>query len=534
MSGVLHPVVLVHDLVHLDPLDRLHTLIGADNFDPRLREEPITFDIHDPIYGYRCGIQGCLQHSTQATWWCTRHAQERLEALRPGIGEAHWKATAVPYVKRSAVATHCRMPACRFCPDRDAVAGGLCRRHEVLYHQARRRAGPRFVEAAWVARQVALPGAGNCQVRNCQRRAEAEPRLCLHHHKRWREAGSPRDLKMERWLFRAGGDPNAGVVFLARLPALLAAEIRYALWAHAKSIAPARWHPMWLRTLVKACAEAGVTSLLELDPEDRGWTPQPTRVNRIAREMRMHVDAVHRTRADTREFGYLDPNYWGYRFAQRRSAFDLTPISQRWLRELTWDYLASVLDGPQRPRSPGPFEQVRRSLICLSAYLTECDPYKGTRPQALTQASARDFVADFSRRVANRQHVRGVFNLDGSPSVATPTTYALAMNAVRRVMRSAMDTGAAATVQLSREFIIGIPYGGALSHRNPRPFSDPVLRELSDPMNIRLLDERDPHDGGFADIWSIQVCCGRRISEVVNLRFDCVSEHLGRPGCGWI
>jgi integrase len=251
-------------------------------------------------------------------------------------------------------------------------------------------------------------------------------------------------------------------------------------------------------------------------------------VNRIVREMRMDVDAVHRTRADTRELGYLDPNYWGYRFSGRRAAFDLTPISQRWLRDLTWDYLANVLDGPRRPRSAGPFEQVRRSLICLSAHLAECDPYKGTRPAALTEATAREFVADFSRRVANHQHVRGVFSRDGSPAVATPTTYALAMNAVRRVMRCAMDTGTAANAQLSREFIIGIPYGGALSHRNPRPFSDPVLRELSDPTNIRLLDERDPHDGGFADIWSIQVHCGRRVSEVVNLRFDCVSEHLGR------
>ena len=55
-----------------------------------------------------------------------------------------------------------------------------------------------------------------------------------------------------------------------------------------------------------------------------------------------------------------------------------------------------------------------------------------------------------------------------------------------------------------------------------------LVRELSDTANIKLLDKRDPHDGGFADIWSIQVRCGRRIGEVVKLRFDCVSEHLGR------
>jgi hypothetical protein len=155
VSRVAHPVVSVDDLLHLDLLGRLRTLIAGDNFDPRLREEPITFDIHDPIYGYHCGIQGCVQHSSQATWWCNKHAEERLAALRIGIGEAQWKTTAVPYFKRQpAVATDRRLPACRFCQDRDAAEDGLCRRHAVLYRQARRMAGPRFVEAEWVARQV--------------------------------------------------------------------------------------------------------------------------------------------------------------------------------------------------------------------------------------------------------------------------------------------------------------------------------------------------------------------------------------------
>jgi hypothetical protein len=152
VSRVLHPVVSVDDLLHLDPLDRLQTQLAGDNFDACLREEPITFDIHDPIFGYGCRIPGCTQHSTQATWWCNRHAQERLETLRSCAGEAHWIATAVPYPTRQpAVATDCRRPACRFCADRNAIAGGLCRRHQVLYHQARSGTGHRFVEAAWVA-----------------------------------------------------------------------------------------------------------------------------------------------------------------------------------------------------------------------------------------------------------------------------------------------------------------------------------------------------------------------------------------------
>ena len=77
MNNALRPVASVDDLLRLAPFDRLEALIGGGNFAPYLREEPITFDMHDQIYGYGCGIQGCAQHSTQAAWWCTRHAQAR-------------------------------------------------------------------------------------------------------------------------------------------------------------------------------------------------------------------------------------------------------------------------------------------------------------------------------------------------------------------------------------------------------------------------------------------------------------------------
>src|SRR5664279_5169277 len=234
------------------------------------------------------------------------------------------------------------------------------------------------------------------------------------------------------------------------------------------------------------------------------------------------------TRLDTRYLGYVDTNYWGFRFPDRRSAFDLTAISQRWLRDITWDHLADVLDGPARPRTAGPIEQVRRSLVCLSAYLRECDPFGGGRPDALTGSTGKGFVADITSRVTGRQPVRGVVNRDGSTSPATPTSYALTMNAVRRVLRWALESGAAGTAGLPREFVVAIPFGRSPSSKNPRPFSDPVLATLSDPANIALLDGWDPHDGGLADIWSIQVRCGRRIGEVVKLRLDCVSEHLGR------
>jgi integrase len=187
-----------------------------------------------------------------------------------------------------------------------------------------------------------------------------------------------------------------------------------------------------------------------------------------------------------------------------------------------------MLDGPRRPRTAGPLEQIRRTMVCFSAYLDGCEPDHGVNPALLNGSTARGFVADFTRRVANNQPVLGVFNVDGSPSMATQATYSLSMNALRRVMRWALDNGAAAAIGLPREFIVAVPAGGTVLRSNPRPFSDEVLRALSDPANIALLDDMDPNDTGLADIWSIQVRCGRRISEIVQLRFDCVGEHLGR------
>ncbi len=87
--------------------------------------------------------------------------------------------------------------------------------------------------------------------------------------------------------------------------------------------------------------------------------------------------------------------------------------------------------------------------------------------------------------------MRGVFNRDGSATVASVITQALALNAVRKVMRGAMDSGAAAAIGLPREFIVALPYGGATAKRNPRPFSDQALRTISDTTNIALLADMD-------------------------------------------
>lgn len=521
----LAPVASVDDLFRLDPLARFEALIAGPNFDDYLRAEPITFPPDHPIFGTSCGVAGCAGHSTQAEWWCTRHGQARRDALRQGIGEAEWLTSATPYPPRQRPSDG-RRPACRFCPERDAAARDLCRQHEMRLYHARRKPG--FDEEQWAAQQVAFPGAGDCRVAECPRRAEREPGLCPNHRDAWVAAGRLEGPELESWLATRSAYPVAGLLPLAGLPALVATEIRYGLWTHTRSGAPARWHPMWLRTLVKSCERTGVGSLTELNPSDRGWTPQPEAVNRVLREMLKDIMPVHRTRADTRDLGYLDTNYWGFRYPNRRSPFDLRSIPQRWLRDITWDFLAAQLDAPGHPRTQGPFEQVRRSVVCLGAYLRDCVPGGGADPVSLTESTAREFVADLRRCVSEGRPLRGLFNVRGEPSVATEVTYPLTLNAVRRVLRWALESGAAAAAGLRREFVVAVPPGGGTTFRNPRPFSDEVLRALSDPTNIAVLHAMDGSDLGLADIWSIQVRCGRRIGEVVKLRLDCVGEHLGR------
>lgn len=64
-----------------------------------------------------------------------------------------------------------------------------------------------------------------------------------------------------------------------------------------------------------------------------------------------------------------------------------------------------------------------------------------------------------------------MLNKNGSIAAASAITYALTMTAVRRVMRTAMDNGAAAAIGPPRQFIVALPYGATVK-RNPRPVSD--------------------------------------------------------------
>ena len=104
-------------------------------------------------------------------------------------------------------------------------------------------------------------------------------------------------------------------------------------------------------------------------------------------------------------------------------------------------------------------------------------------------------------------------------------------NALHKMLRDALDTGDADRIGLAREFIVAVPTAGATTGRTPRrPFPDEVARALADENNLRRLAEvYDPQDRGLRDMWEITVTTGRRIGEVLQVRWDCLGRYGGLP-----
>ncbi|MFJ9846063.1 FAD-dependent oxidoreductase [Kitasatospora sp. NPDC101155] len=106
---------------------------------------------------------------------------------------------------------------------------------------------------------------------------------------------------------------------------------------------------------------------------------------------------VYFTRQDTRDAGFIETDHYGARFNDSGSHFGLLGLSQRWLRDLVWDYFDARLRN-QPPRSQGPLKLARRSCVELSAYLEAQAPGGGHDPRALTEEHMTAFVADQRHR----------------------------------------------------------------------------------------------------------------------------------------
>jgi integrase len=320
--------------------------------------------------------------------------------------------------------------------------------------------------------------------------------------------------------------PWPGQVNLRGLRPLARAEIQWGLFMHTQRARPTRRDLGWIRSLVASCRAQEAGSLIDLELSGDG-VAQQTRA--IVKEMLHELRLVYFTPAQAKQAGFLETGHFGVLFPHRMSHIDLTGIPQRWLRDLTWDYIADLLRSPGCPRTASPVDGFRRAAAELGVFLELEAPGGGHEPAALRREHMDRFVADQRHRERQALPSLAVKRPGGGPSTVTITTRSMVFNAARKLLRDALERGAAERLGLDREFIIAVPAAGATLGRTARrPFPDEVARALADEANLAALAATyDVNDGGVRDIWETTVITGRRIGEVIKLRWDCIGRYGG-------
>jgi integrase len=539
------------DRVGRDRLEILTTLIAGPSFDRIFRPDVIEIPRQHPIYRWECVVGGCERSRSGGTDLCSEHLQHWARERERGVGKAAFL-TAVTGLTRHVRAEEM---ICRVCPQRPVAHTELrlCQRHLSRWQHHEKTHGEAADLAAWLGEQLPLPGYGSCRVAVCTNLADSPLGLCPWHGSRYHRDKRPGRAQLpsswwhryeqfgqrvpieyadeaafRRWCDTTPAPWWPGQINLLGLRPLVRAEIKWGLSIHTQRVRPTRWDLGWIRSLVATCRDLDVETLIGF-PLGAGGSA--TFTGAIVKEILHELRLVYFTPAETRNAGFIETDHFGVRFDQRASHFDLTGIPQRWLRDLVWDYLAALLQSSRCPRSGGVIDGIRRATIELGAFL-EIDALSGGHnPPLLDGEHMRRFVADQRRRERDGLPSLAIKQPGGKTSIVTTVTRSIVFNALHKMLRDAMDTGAADRIGLAREFIIAVPTAGATTGRTPRrPFPDEVARALADETNLRqLVEDYDPQDRGLRDMWEITVTTGRRIGEVLQVRWDCLGRYGGLP-----
>ncbi|MCX4403964.1 site-specific integrase [Streptomyces sp. NBC_01764] len=531
-----------------DRLELLRALIAAPTFDPLFREDVIIVPGHHPAYGWLCKVGGCQRASDSGREFCQAHKRQWFELRNNGGNVTEFLHVAEPL--KSASSWHVT-PDCLVCPDIPAFSGNqLCYLHEHQWDQRRRdhekRTGHPLAFETWVAAARAHPAFGDCRVAGCAERAGSPLCLCYRHERQYRRDGRPGGARMEtNWsrILAKGGRPKLlftdeerfrrwctqcvirhrranGRLSLKELRPLAKAEIQWAIVHHAQGAEEgACWPLLWAQAAADSCREQDVNTLVDLDLDA---CPQQGRY--VTKAMLKHLRLIYFTREDTKDAGFIETEHFGVRFPHTESHIDLTEISQRWLRDLLWDNLAAELTA-KPPRSRNPFDARRRGCIELSAFLQAQAPGGGHDPTTLTETHMVNFIADQRHRAQHGLESLGLRKQGrNGTSVMTDGIACDNLNGARRLLRDALETGAADRIGLDRAFIVVLPRVQKKVGRR-KPFSDDVAKALASAQSLADLEALDCDDRGLRNVWEALVVTGRRCSEVLNLRLECIDRH---------
>lgn len=170
-----------------------------------------------------------------------------------------------------------------------------------------------------------------------------------------------------------------------------------------------------------------------------------------------------------------------------------------------------------------------KGLEEVSLFLTE-RPDEGLDPTLLTRRDIDLLLLDLRRREQHQLPKRGLDRTGGERRIVTPATRRNYLKSMAGFFGRVGEKGWGRELGLPVEFAIeqeDVPK--RMAKQSPRPFSDEVAQALANPASLDLLATLDEADVGARDIWAIQVSAGRRIGEVLQLRWDCLVELDGQP-----
>jgi integrase len=529
-----------------DRLELLTALLNGPNVEAFYRDDIVRYPPEHRVFAWQCSVLSCDSPRTGRKDMCHQHIKEWAQLKVDGGSRFEFARTAGPSVTILAA----EPTNCCICLHRPTTVHSkdLCDRHNNRWQIALRRNDVRPDPEAWRTGESPLPSYGECRVRVCSAFAASAMRLCPPHRDAYTRAGRPgaatlpprwdhiersgRAVKalysdeslFRRWCSTGAAVNRPGRTNLRGLPPLVQAEVRYGLFAHTQRETHTIWDLRWIQAVVDTARESGITSLLDgdLGPSIHG-------TDMVLREMRRELQLIYFTPAETKDAGYIETEHFGVRFENRFSYFDLTAVSQRWLRDLLWDYLARLFRSPQGPRSSSPVDAARRACMELSAFLEITAPGSGHNPRLLTEDDMLRFVADQAKRARGNLPSLGIARGRGTErGTVSENTKRVLFNACRRILRGALDSGEADTLGLPREFIIAMPFGGSSSKKARNPFTDEVARALADEDNLRrLAKDYDDNDRGIRDAWETIIVTGRRCREVLDLRLECIGRYGG-------
>ena len=542
------PIQTATDYVEASAEERYAVI--SQRFPAWLLAEPIAFPRHHPTYGWACRVAGCdaSMKPTYTSLLCEEHASRYLPVSQ-SMSVNEFARTAEPSPARVLGWALVRKTRCEICGDkREAQQRGYCTAHAQRLRAVLKRG---VTESEWRQTTRPLPPfPSKCAIAQCVHDGEIGARgegstyapLCRSHHMHWRRCRLrssgrlPDEDVWNRWLADACDGAavhtadSRGEVSIVGLPVLLQREIRYALHRHANTARRTQWRPTDLQVVVNALSQAGVRSLSDPMVADLACAAANKGQRRIWLGLPGAARSLTVTSGTAKSAGWFDPvivggaAFPGTQGAEhRRAIWDLTTVSQRWPRDLLWDFLHDVALKPSGKRlSAATIHRRIYGIGLLSRLLRQVRADHGENLALLgrgdAQAVKQLWDLWFREQIPLPSRSRA-FKDQGRP--LTEHTLHDHMASIRIVLLHSREQGR--TDPGMDQFIFGLPeYACPGKNPRPRPLSFGDFELLVSADSLRTLDEVDADNIGLSDIWLTQAFQGGRISETLKLRLGCV------------